>query len=311
VPGKTQCGPPARLATMLFLLGLCLVGTTGCRQSLPFHPPPASPQFLLVVEPADLAPGEAALGTLWTIGGPLPAATLEAFGREQPMFQVGNRLVALVGVPASQDPGKALVTARLEGPGAPGEVTAMVNVRPRQFPVSRIRATPSQTEARSEQKLREDQARVRKAKSNSAPRPLWEGEFIMPVDAPVSTPYGLTRYINDREAGRHSGIDLAAPAGAPVLATNGGQVVFAGRLHAAGLTVIIDHGLFLFSSYSHLSRIGVKVGDRVTKGQVVGWVGNTGFSTGPHLHWSTTVGFTAVDPMSLIGPRPWLQSLSR
>ncbi|MEW5934160.1 MAG: M23 family metallopeptidase, partial [Bacillota bacterium] len=108
-----------------------------------------------------------------------------------------------------------------------------------------------------------------------------------------------------------AGVDLVAPAGTPVVATNAGRVVFTDRLHAAGLTVIVDHGLSLFSSYCHLSRIAVRTGDTVRKGQVVGWVGNTGFSTGPHLHWSVTVGLNSVDPSSLTGPRSWLGSLPR
>lgn len=289
---------------------ICLAGA-GCTRPLPFSPPPASPQFVLVVEPGDLAPGEAGLATLWVLGGPLPRATLEAFGRKQPMFPVGNRLAALLAVPVTQAAGEAPVAAWLEGPGAPERVTGTVKLRARQFPASRIHATPSQLEVRSAEKLREDQEKVRKAKSSSAPLPLWEGEFEMPLDAPVSTAYGQVRYINGREVGRHSGVDLAAPAGTPVGAINSGQVVFAGGLHAAGNTVIVDHGLFLFSSYSHLSRMAVKAGDQVSRGQVVGWVGSTGFSTGPHLHWSATVGFTPVDPMSLVGLRPWLTSFPR
>lgn len=306
-PVRSVSSPFTLTATLLAALLLAV----GCRQPLPFSPPPDTPQFVLAVEPANPAPGEATLATLWVVGGSLPRATLEAFGRKQAMFPVGNRLAAWLAVPATQAPGEASVTAWLEGEGAPDRVMATLTVRARQFPASHIRVAPSQLEVRSPEKLKEDQEKVRKAKSNSAPLPLCQGEFVLPLEGPVSTAYGHIRYINDREAGRHSGVDLVAPAGTPVAATNSGQVVFAGRLHAAGLTVIVDHGLFLFSSYSHLSRIAVRAGDPVSRGQVVGWVGSTGFSTGPHLHWSTTVGLIPVDPMSLVGPRPWLTSLSR
>lgn len=312
MPGKRPGGATilARVLSLLPALGLAVM--SGCRGPLPFASPPPSPQYVLVVEPADLLPGEIALGTLWVVGGPLPtAASLEACGRRQPMVAVGNRLAAFLAVPASQAPGEVVVTALLQGAGVPERATTTIRVQPRHFPASRIRASPSQLEARSEEKLREDQEKVRRAKSSSAPRPLWEGEFILPLDAPISTPYGFIRYINDREVGRHAGVDLVAPAGTPVVATNAGRVVFADRLHAAGLTVIVDHGLSLFSSYCHLSRIAVGAGDTVRKGQVVGWVGNTGFSTGPHLHWSVTVGLNSVDPASLTGPRPWLGSLPR
>lgn len=319
------------------------VGSMGCSPAPPF-PPPAPPQYVLVVEPQEVRPGDPILVTLWVLGGPLPpAATVEAWGESRPMAPVGNRLVAFLAAPLSLAPGEAQVEAVLaEGAthtdetrsggatntdpsgaggatgtgspsgagGMPARVSAAVSVKARTVEVSHLTASPSQLDARSQEKLREDQRKVRRAKSESAPLPLWKGEFVAPLEAPVSSPFGAVRYVNGRAAGRHTGIDLAAPAGTPVAAANAGRVVFAGRLHAAGLTVIVDHGLWLFSSYSHLRALAVKTGDTVSRGQVVGWVGSTGFSTGPHLHWSVSVGLEPVDPASLTGPRPWLSSLA-
>lgn len=126
--------------------------------------------------------------------------------------------------------------------------------------------------------------------------PLWEGPFIWPVKGRISTGFGRIRYVNNIDNGRHSGWDIVSPAGTPVLAVNRGRVVYAGNLHATGLTVMLYHGLNLFTSYCHLSAIGVKEGELVEKGSVLGKVGSTGLSTGPHLHLTFKIDEVSVDP---------------
>jgi murein DD-endopeptidase MepM/ murein hydrolase activator NlpD len=126
--------------------------------------------------------------------------------------------------------------------------------------------------------------------------PLWEGKFIWPVQGKVTTEFGLIRYMNNIEEGRHSGIDIAAPTGTPVMACNRGKVVFAGTLYLTGLTVIVHHGLDLYTSYCHLSKIAVKEGDQVNQSQAIGQVGMTGLATGPHLHLTIRIGDICVDP---------------
>lgn len=126
--------------------------------------------------------------------------------------------------------------------------------------------------------------------------PLWEGPFIWPVKGRISTGFGRIRYVNNIDNGRHSGLDIVSPAGTPVLASNRGRVVYAGNLHVTGLTVMLHHGLNLFTSYCHLSAIAVKQGDLVEKGSVLGKVGSTGLSTGPHLHLTFKIDEVSVDP---------------
>ena len=141
-----------------------------------------------------------------------------------------------------------------------------------------------------------------KAWSKGGPS-LWEGSFIWPVKGKITTEFGLIRFVNDIPEGRHSGLDIAAPAGTPVMASGTGRVIFAGRLNLTGLTVIIYHGLDLYSSYCHLSAIRVREGDSILKGAVLGDVGATGLATGAHLHLTYRIGEVAVDPYLILDHR--------
>ncbi|MDW7668688.1 MAG: M23 family metallopeptidase [Bacillota bacterium] len=144
---------------------------------------------------------------------------------------------------------------------------------------------------------------VQKARSNISSEKLWEGKFEIPVkeDYILTTDYGEIRYVNDEiTSSRHSGLDLAAPEGTPIYACNSGNVVLAKDMILTGNTIIIDHGLGLYTSYYHLSSMDVENGDFVYKGDFVGEIGSTGFSTGPHLHWSISVLNTYVNTHQFI-----------
>jgi murein DD-endopeptidase MepM/ murein hydrolase activator NlpD len=132
---------------------------------------------------------------------------------------------------------------------------------------------------------------------------LWEGEFILPVkdDYVLTTDYGEIRYVNDRiTSSRHSGLDLAAPTGTEIYACNSGNVVLSEYLILTGNTIIVDHGLGVFTSYYHLDTLSSQEGDFVSKGDFVGTMGSTGFSTGPHLHWSISIYNTYVNTWQVL-----------
>lgn len=130
--------------------------------------------------------------------------------------------------------------------------------------------------------------------------PLWQGPFIMPVEGRLTGPFGDRRIINGQTKTPHSGIDISAPIGTPVKASNKGKVALVGDFFFYGRTVILDHGLGVFSMYSHLEDIAVKEGELVEKGDVIGGVGMTGRATGPHLHFGVRVGSARVSPNQLL-----------
>ncbi|GAU77072.1 M23 family metallopeptidase [Fusibacter sp. 3D3] len=112
------------------------------------------------------------------------------------------------------------------------------------------------------------------------------GDYLIPTTGRLSTEYGETRYVNGSPTSyRHSGLDIAAPRGTPVYATNSGKVLLATPLILTGNTILIDHGQGIFSTYFHLDKLTITEGQMVTKGALIGEVGTTGFSTGPHLHF--------------------------
>lgn len=126
---------------------------------------------------------------------------------------------------------------------------------------------------------------------------LWQGPFTWPLVGTITSHFGARRSHINGIWGYHEGLDIAGPTGAPVVAANRGRVVAAGMSPSGANRVVIDHGLGVHSVYLHFSEVLVKEGDLVQKGQVIGLVGSTGFSTGPHLHWEMRVSGTAVDPI--------------
>jgi hypothetical protein len=124
--------------------------------------------------------------------------------------------------------------------------------------------------------------------------------FSLPVKGRMTSPFGIRRILNGRYHTRHLGVDFAAPIGSQVHATALGQVITTGYYALLGKTVLLDHGQSLMSIYCHLNKILVKKHQYVRRGQIIGTVGNTGRSTGPHLHWGVSINGTRVNPMLFI-----------
>ncbi|MFN8577261.1 MAG: M23 family metallopeptidase [Candidatus Sericytochromatia bacterium] len=140
-----------------------------------------------------------------------------------------------------------------------------------------------------EEKIKREEALVEDAKQIITDKQLWDSPFILPVPHRVSSLYGIKRYLNGKRNGYHGGVDFASPFGYPIKAINNANVTLAkyfSKYNSNGNIVFLNHGLGVSSAYLHLNKIVVKEGDYVKKGQTIGYIGSSGRSTGPHLHWS-------------------------
>ncbi|WP_221798121.1 M23 family metallopeptidase [Oceanobacter mangrovi] len=130
---------------------------------------------------------------------------------------------------------------------------------------------------------------------SEAGKDTWQ-PMIWPAQGPLSSPFGLQRFFNGERRNPHTGLDIAAPQGAEIIAPASGKVVQTGDYYFNGNTVMIDHGQGLVTMFCHLSRIDVKAGDLLKQGDHVGLVGATGRATGPHLHWTLSLNNARVNP---------------
>lgn len=137
---------------------------------------------------------------------------------------------------------------------------------------------------------------------------LWREPFISPTPDCMNSIFGVARYHNGKPTGTyHKGVDLRSPRRRPIEATTDGVVQIARMFRLHGGTVGLDHGQGLTSIYLHMSRIAVKEGQKVKKGDVIGYVGATGFATGPHLHWQLFANGLPVNPAQWVGSVPRCQ----
>lgn len=129
---------------------------------------------------------------------------------------------------------------------------------------------------------------------------LWEGNFIMPLENAMSTPFGAKRIINKKKKSLHRGLDIKGREGESVKSSNTGRIILAEDLFFGGNTVIIDHGQGIFTIYMHLSGFNARSGDIVTKGDIIGYVGSSGRASGPHLHFGVRVFDVSANPISFL-----------
>ena len=153
-------------------------------------------------------------------------------------------------------------------------------------------------------RIKRDREMVVMARSAATPIAHFTGDFAWPAQGIITGVYGSRRILNGKPRSPHYGIDIAAPKGSPVIAPQGGIIRMVADLYFTGWTVIIDHGHGVSSTFLHLEDTAVIPGDQVNKGQVIGTVGSTGRSTGPHLDWRINLFGKRLDPQLLVGEMP-------
>lgn len=228
-------------------------------------------------------------------------------GKIVPFWPEDNREAVhagLLGVDLEKAPGRyeLKVTAQ-KADGGKIDCKARITVRAGKFATERLRVGKQFVEPNPEQVKRaeEERHRLREIFDQVTPERLWNGEFRVPLDGVTAgSNFGKRRILNGNPGSPHGGADLPGATGTPVHAAQRGRVVLADELFFAGNTVVLDHGLGIYTFYGHLSEINAKVGDILEAGDVLGKVGATGRVTGPHLHWGLTVEKARVNPLQIV-----------
>ncbi|HEX9241944.1 MAG TPA: M23 family metallopeptidase [Anaeromyxobacter sp.] len=252
-------------------------------------PPPVA------LGPVVARPGDAVLVRVRAPGA--PAGTIA--GRPLAFWRRGDEAWAVGALPIETPPGPAPVEIAL--PGEPAFATTISVVEPG-FRSKSIRVPEKYVVPPEKERLRIERDRRAFAVAWRQPfaPPRFTAGFEWPRPDETGGRFGDQRILNGKKASVHYGIDIGAPRGAPVHASNDGEVVLARNCYYSGKTVVLWHGAGLFTLYFHLDRLAVKRGQQVRRGETLGAVGSTGRSTGPHLHWSAKVGPLYVDPESLL-----------
>lgn len=210
---------------------------------------------------------------------------------------------AFLGIDVQTKPGPQSLIVKVHRKGAIVEtVRKELLIVERKFPSTKLTLDPNYVTppASLQARIKREAELVALAMSVVTPEWLGDGPFAAPHPAPSWLNFGQRRLNNNVLQSLHTGVDLRVPFGEPIKAANAGCVAMASDLYLGGKTVIIDHGLGVFSSYGHMSELLVKRGEAVKKGQTIGRCGTTGRSTGPHLHWSVKIFSARIDPDAML-----------
>jgi len=262
----------------------------------------------------ELLPNTVKQGAVFTVGlrnsKPASNATATFAGLNYPMLWTGDMWWAVIGVAADLVADQYQVQVIEDGLiNLPSVVLTVMEAA---FPEELIELAPEQSQLLTDPAaIEEENQLLASTYATVTPERLWSGPFVLPAAGPTGDLFGMRRSFNGGPFSQHTGVDILAGDGQPVVAANSGRVAFAGELHLRGGTVIIDHGVGVFSGYHHLSQVLVAAGQDVVQGEVIGNVGGTGLATAPHLHWEIVVHGVRVDPLpwtqAEIGPGPSLQ----
>ena len=225
----------------------------------------------------------------------VPAGASDIRFQNNPVFVVGQ--TALVGIPIRQALGPAQITFVYEGQ----DQTHTFEIVDKRYTEQRITLQNKEMVSPNPKQLERIRAESKRQRAIyatvSAPMDLSTG-FSMPLEGITTSLYGHRRFFNDQPRSPHSGLDIAAPTGTPIVAPAQARVALVDDLYYNGKSVFLDHGQGLITMYCHLSEQTVRTGELVQQDQVIGLVGATGRVTGPHLHWSVSLNGYRIDPLA-------------
>jgi murein DD-endopeptidase MepM/ murein hydrolase activator NlpD len=233
----------------------------------------------------------------------LPFKAVPAASKKTAAATTADLHRALIGIDLEKPAGTYDLAINAKSDGAAIACNVQIAVRAGKFATEHLKVAPNFVEPNPEQlaKAQEDSKHLRELYATITPEKLWQGKFRIPLDG-VTTGgnFGKRRILNGTPSSPHTGVDMPALTGTPVHASQRGRVVLAEELYFSGNTVLIDHGLGIYTLYGHFSEIDVKPGDMVEADTVIGKVGATGRVTGPHLHWGLTVDRARVNALSIV-----------
>lgn len=223
--------------------------------------------------------------------------------KEIPFFVEKGKIVAYVSESYFSDMGKFKCIY--------GRPLANFDVVEKKFPKERLYVDKKRVvlSKKDQERVIREQKMLNKIYAMSPSTPIFVEGFKIPLKSKVTSIYGIKRIFNNSKKTQHLGTDYRARIGVKVKSTNSGKVVFAGNLFYTGKTVILDHGMGIFTVYGHLSKLLVSVKEFVGKNTVIARSGNTGRSTGPHLHWGVKVNGNWVNGNSLVEQTEILNTL--
>ena len=254
------------------------------------------------VQPGTARPGDAVLITVRGVDpAHEPQGRLGGFELDFHPFPGGWQ--ALVGLPVETKDGSLELSVRVVAEAQELDLQGTLEVIPPGFRSSELKVSKKFTSPSKKQRdwSRRDQAAFDAAFGQERSARLFTANFGWPRNDDVTAPFGDLRMFNGKKKSQHFGVDLNGDTGDEAFASNDGKVVLQRECFGSGNTVVIFHGLGLYTAYFHLSRFDVKAGQKVKKGQRIGLIGKTGRVTGPHLHWGAKIGGRWVDALSVLG----------
>jgi murein DD-endopeptidase MepM/ murein hydrolase activator NlpD len=250
--------------------------------------------------------------TASVVPGGVFVANIDADADAQPIVRYsGHRVLVLrdggswraaIGLPLSTVPGKHEYTIQV----AKRQTRIAFEVAAKSYTTQTLTVNPGQVNlsARALARVGRERLKIDAALNRFSVTEPATLRLSQPVPGIRSSSFGLRRVFNGEARNPHSGTDIAASTGTPILAPAAGVVAETGNFFFNGNTVFIDHGMGFISMYCHLSKIDVKPGERLTAGQQLGLVGATGRVTGPHLHWGISLNRAWVDPALFVDAKP-------